>query len=81
MSLILTPADSAPVGSSTRPRILPPVPWARTSVELTRQNQANSQRVARHNVNDRMETSRERVEVFQLENEQIADNTNLAIIA
>jgi hypothetical protein len=50
-------------------------------VELARHNRATSQRVARHTVNDGMETSRERAEVFNFENEQLARNTNLAIIA
>src|SRR5215472_974232 len=48
MSVTLTPATTAPVGSVTLPKIRPPVLWAISNVEEQRQTNATRIRFATH---------------------------------
>src|ERR1700724_942839 len=68
IKVILTLARTAPLGSATRPRILPPVLWARRRVELARQPRTNSQRAVQRAVDDGMGDLQAKGESFEIEN-------------
>src|SRR5882672_8980964 len=78
---IFTPARTAPLGSATRPRILPPVLWARRMVVDTRQNKRASPRAVQRAVDEGMGILRAAGGCFNFQNAKFACIANLAIIA
>src|SRR5689334_6207652 len=65
-SVTFTLARTAPLGSATRPRILPPVLWATRKVEETRQNRTTSQRLVQRAFGEDMENLRAAGRSFNL---------------
>jgi hypothetical protein len=91
VSVILTPASTAPLESATRPRMRPPVPWAEMSVEQIRHRlRTELKEISQQDIRDAfddgcfddgMEQILQISGANLLDPNQLARNTNLAIIA
>src|SRR5208282_3478830 len=62
VAVTLTPASTAPLGSATRPRMRPPVPWAHSSVEQIRHRlRAEARKMSQQDIREAFDDGMEQI--------------------